>query len=76
MNRLGVKKKTEFLQMLRIIQKTPKIALIGVFTHFSTIQNDQKFLQKQGRRLRRTGRTPIDDDEVFVKILKYQGVFE
>lgn len=49
MNRLGVKKKTEFLQMLRIIQKTPKIALIGVFTHFSTIQNDKKFLQKQGR---------------------------
>ena len=34
-----------------------------------------KLLQSQGRRLRRTGCTPIDDDNGFVAISRHQGVF-
>lgn len=47
MNRLGINQKIIFADILKRIQTNKKIILEGIFTHFSTIIEDERFLLKQ-----------------------------
>jgi len=47
LNRYGIKSLSEFKKMLRIVDKSKKIKLEGIFTHFATKGDDIEFINIQ-----------------------------
>jgi len=65
MNRFGFRSLTEFNKALHIIEENNNLVLEGVYSHFSTKQNDVKFMYKQYFRFLQFKKFVKDKNVIF-----------
>ncbi len=65
MNRLGVDNIQDFKQMLEFVNNNKNILLVGVFSHFSCSDSDDKFTAKQNAKFKKFIKLVKDNRVIF-----------